>query len=192
MNSSTHSSPKTKPKNSPSRFCNTAFLALLLFLIYAAKSACANEGNIYYLMPQDQYKEWFDRGVGMDRGKGGEGMDLKHTSNDGKRWYAVTYSMTDLGPNYGQRLDYHIHTYANKNYVTTLTLFDVSPEGVPEVRWLNDKLVYVEFWWRSTVGGYLIFDPDNEYIVTREMMFRGTPPEMAQHPRFRPGGGYHQ
>lgn len=188
---------KTKPLNFLSNWNNKAILVALMLLVSALAGsstvqAAPGGGKVFYMLPQGEYLEWFNRGVSIQNTNDRLNLDLRRFSEDHKRWFAITYTLVNMGAAVGQRLDYHINIYAQKDYMTNITLHDLYADGVPEVRWLNDKLLYIEFWWRSTVGGYIIYDTDNEYIVLREMLFLGAAPQMPQHPRLKPGKGYQQ
>lgn len=186
---------KTKRLNFLSSWNNKVFITALMLLIsvIAGSSAYARQGGrVFYMLPQGEYLQWFNTGVSIRNTNERLNFDLRRFSEDNKRWFAITYTLVNMGPEVGQRLDYHINIYAEKDYMTTIMLHDLYADGVPEVRWLNDKLLYIEFWWRSTVGGYMIYDTDNEYVVLREMMFPGAAPQMPQHPRLTPGKGYQQ
>lgn len=43
----------------------------------------------------------------------------------------------------------------------------------PEIRWINQKLLYIEIWWGRVVGTYLIYDVEKEEIVVSEALHDG-------------------
>ncbi len=42
-----------------------------------------------------------------------------------------------------------------------------------KVRWINEKLLYMQVWWGRILGSYLIFDVEKERTVVREMVNDG-------------------
>ena len=39
--------------------------------------------------------------------------------------------------------------------------------------WINEKLIYYQWWWGRILGGYLIFDVEKEEIIQKELVKYG-------------------
>lgn len=62
--------------------------------------------------------------------------------------------------------------YAEKDYVVDIDFVELF--GLGEVRWLNEKLVFMRAWWGRLVATDLIFDAERERFVHAEALTDGT------------------
>ncbi|MGE0268161.1 MAG: hypothetical protein AB7S78_06885 [Candidatus Omnitrophota bacterium] len=46
-------------------------------------------------------------------------------------------------------------------------------QWMPQVEWINEKLVYVSVWWGRILGSYFIIDVEQEKIIAKEMIHDG-------------------
>lgn len=65
-----------------------------------------------------------------------------------------------------------ITVYAEKDHLVELRLID--PYGLSEVRWVNEKLIFMRAWWGRIAATDLIFDVENEKIIYSESVTDGT------------------
>ena len=65
-----------------------------------------------------------------------------------------------------------VYVYAEKRAWTRLTLSDHGSYPV-QVRWINEKLLFVRVWWGRLIGTDLILDAESGAIVNREMVRDG-------------------
>lgn len=56
-----------------------------------------------------------------------------------------------------------------------LTLLDRYPNFDPEIRWINEKLLFIRVYWGRVMGSDYIFDVETGKIIYREMLHDGTP-----------------
>jgi hypothetical protein len=160
------------------------FLVALIVLFATAGPAIAAKQKIF-MAPQAEYEAWFNSNISVNRSmEVMDTVDARRMSPNEKYWFTITYALVNQAPS-GQRLDYSIHIYKGGAYFITITLFDMLMEGVPEVRWINDKQLYLEFWWKRKLGAYMIFDTENEYIAVRDMIFTEPPERMQSYEDFR-------
>ena len=53
---------------------------------------------------------------------------------------------------------------------------DYYPNFAPDVRWINEKLLYIEVWWGRVVGSSFVFDVEHEKFVHKETVHDGLIP----------------
>ena len=42
-----------------------------------------------------------------------------------------------------------------------------------DIRWINEKLIYVQVWWGRVIGTYFIYDTESEKVLIKEMVEDG-------------------
>lgn len=98
------------------------------------------------------------------------------TENTGKKvlspnkayWFAVHR------PNYMKPPPWstNISIFNERDYLMNIRFEDHNNYGM-KVRWINEKLLYMQVWWGRILGSYLIFDVEKERTVVREMVNDG-------------------
>jgi len=61
-----------------------------------------------------------------------------------------------------------IQIYNERDYCIQLSLID--HKYIPEVSWINEKLLHIRIWWGRILGSELIFDVENEQFIYKEMI----------------------
>ncbi len=65
-----------------------------------------------------------------------------------------------------------IYVYAEKEQLTRVDLRDHAVYA-PEIKWINEKLLFIRVWWGRQVGTDLVIDAETDRIVSREMVEDG-------------------
>ncbi|KAF0145869.1 MAG: hypothetical protein FD156_547 [Nitrospirae bacterium] len=68
--------------------------------------------------------------------------------------------------NEGFRPDVTISIYAEKDHLTVIKITDVF--GVSDIKWINEKLLFIRIWWGRIAIDDVIFDVEKEAIVYTE------------------------
>ena len=66
--------------------------------------------------------------------------------------------------------------YNERDYLIHIKLIEHSRQYIPQIKWINEKLIYVQLWWGRIVGAYFIFDVERESIIIKEMINDGQIP----------------
>jgi len=82
-------------------------------------------------------------------------------------WFAVSDRDTER-----MRQDTTISIFNERDHLPQVRLLNHAHS--PKVKWINEKLVYVEVWWGRVLGTTLIYDAERERIVHKEMFRDGT------------------
>lgn len=72
--------------------------------------------------------------------------------------------------------DASIHVFTERERLTKITFKDHYPNFALDVRWINEKLLYIEVWWGRVVGSCFIFDVEHEQFIYKEMVHDGLIP----------------
>ncbi len=62
--------------------------------------------------------------------------------------------------------------YNERPYIIHMSFVD-DPRYDPDVRWINEKLLYIEVWWGRVLGSAFIYDVEKEQIIYQEMVVDG-------------------
>ena len=66
-----------------------------------------------------------------------------------------------------------IRVFNERDYIIKIELVDYAAQYVTTIKWINEKLLYIELWWGRVLGTYFIFDAEKEKVVIREMVHDG-------------------
>jgi hypothetical protein len=66
-----------------------------------------------------------------------------------------------------------IKIFNERDYLISVKLIDYAAQYMTTIKWLNEKLLYVQFWWGRIVGSYFILDVEKEKILIKEMVYDG-------------------
>ncbi|MFQ3574188.1 MAG: hypothetical protein SNJ53_06100 [Thermodesulfovibrionales bacterium] len=66
-----------------------------------------------------------------------------------------------------------VRIFNERDYIISIVIKDYSAQYDMNAHWINDKLIYLQFWWGRVVGSYLIFDVEKEEVVIKEMFYEG-------------------
>ena len=71
----------------------------------------------------------------------------------------------------GERPTWKVTIFAEKNHLLDIQFGDLI--GLSDVRWLNEKLVFMRAWWGRIAATDLIFDVERENIIYSESVTDG-------------------
>ena len=84
-------------------------------------------------------------------------------------WFAVNLPDTGKpGPWSAQ-----IIVFNERDYFTKIKIIDYAATYSVNTKWINEKLLYVQFWFGRIMGAYFIFDVEKEKILMKEMVWDG-------------------
>lgn len=160
--------------------------ALFLIVIFLCTGKALADDTLWHTSPDkwseprtfhSAFDEEFSKRIVISRVKiKYNGQLKKEFSSNNAYWYHV------------QSADYHkegpyttnILIYNERGYLVSLKLLEHS-QYEPNIKWINEKLIYVEVWWGRILGTYLIFDVEKEQIIYKEMMHDGVLPYQQYH-----------
>lgn len=87
-------------------------------------------------------------------------------------WYSVTEPDTMKPGPYKLQID----IYNERDYLVRLDMLNIYGNFKPHVKWINEKLLYVQVWWGRVKGMDLIFDVENEQVIHKENINYGIIP----------------
>jgi len=87
-------------------------------------------------------------------------------------WYSATQQDTMKKGPYKLQID----IYNEREYLVRLDMLNIYGNFKPHVKWINEKLLYVQVWWGRVKGVDLIFDVENERVIHKENINYGIIP----------------
>lgn len=153
------------------RFGTYAILWLLILCTAIA-------GSIDWHTPPDKWQaprlfhtpfdEQFGSRLSVDRCAIPEASPERHTAPNKAYWYAlIRPDHTKDGP-----WNSEVLIYTERDHLVRLR--DI--RDCHEVRWVNEKLLFIRVWWGRICATDLILDVEREQIVYREMVWDGVIP----------------
>ena len=94
--------------------------------------------------------------------------DINYSPN--KAYWFIVYTPDTMKPSPWST---EIEVFNERDYLIKIELIDHAATYMTTTKWINDKLLYIEFWWGRVLGTYLIFDVEKEKIIIREMVKDG-------------------
>jgi hypothetical protein len=67
-----------------------------------------------------------------------------------------------------------LYVHNEREALIEVALFGVDPRYEQDVRWLNEKLIFVQVWWGRIVGVELILDVERAEFIYKEIRHDGT------------------
>ena len=110
------------------------------------------------------------------------GIERSKTLSPNKAyWFSVDTAQAPSRQTNGNRFpasaaDASIYIFNERGRLTRITFRDYYPNFAPDVRWINEKLLYIEVWWGRVVGSSFIFDVEHEKFVHKETVHDGQIP----------------
>ncbi len=72
------------------------------------------------------------------------------------------------------RRSYNLYVYNERDYLIDIFLDDTYPNfSPPKVRWINEKLLFIRYWYGRIVGVDSIFDVEKESFIYKEGFIDG-------------------
>jgi hypothetical protein len=97
----------------------------------------------------------------------------KESYSPNKSYWFVLFSPNTMQPGPWST---EIFIFNERENVVKIELLDHATQYVTTVKWINTKLLYIQFWWGRILGTYFIFDVEQEKVVVREMVHDGSIP----------------
>jgi hypothetical protein len=66
-----------------------------------------------------------------------------------------------------------IRVFNERDDIIKIELGDHAATYGTSIKWVNEKLLYIQLWWGRILGTYFIFDVEKEKIVIKEMVYDG-------------------
>ena len=69
--------------------------------------------------------------------------------------------------------DKSLYVFNERDYLIKIHISKTDHRNDGEIRWINEKLIYYQWWWGRILGTYIIFDVEKEEIIQKEMVEYG-------------------
>jgi len=98
------------------------------------------------------------------------GVDVgeKTFSPNGGYWFALK---TKVDPDL--RADTLLWVCTEEDYLIGIEILETDHRYRAKANWINEKLIYLQWWWGRVLGGYLILDVESEQILQKEFVHDG-------------------
>lgn len=67
----------------------------------------------------------------------------------------------------------NIYVFNERDYLINIKVKEAYKSSAVAINWVNEKLLYVEFWWNNKDGVYFLFDIEKEAIIAKEAVHSG-------------------
>ncbi|WFB36034.1 hypothetical protein P3T73_17920 [Kiritimatiellota bacterium B12222] len=150
----------------------TAIIIIALFSLLKAYShdwhtepGKWKEARIFH----SDFDDEFDSKIRVSKTELKDNVDSKEYSSNKAYWFVVYKPETKVkGP-----WSTEIEIYTERDYLIKIDLIDHAAQYEIKIEWINEKLLYVRFWWGRVVGTDFIYDVEKEMFISREMIFDG-------------------
>ena len=96
----------------------------------------------------------------------------KEVSPNKAYWFSAYYpDMMKPGP-----YDFRADIYNERDYLVRLNVSDVYGNYEQQIKWINEKLLYVKIWWGRVKGVDFILDVESEAVIHKEEVNWGAIP----------------
>ena len=89
-------------------------------------------------------------------------------SDNSAYWYAL-----DKQVNNNFQADESLYVFNERDYLIKVNIAETDHRYDGRAAWINEKLIYYQWWWGRILGGYLIFDVEREKIIQKELVKYG-------------------
>ncbi len=165
--------------------------SVVVLLLVLTMSAFSAQRYLLFHTPPDKWKEarhfhapfpeTYESRIILSNGQLSAPPRLKVFSPNGAYWVGVDpdegFQLRDSQP---KGVQFHVSSpdvpicvFNERPKLITLTLKDHYPNFLVDVRWINEKLLFVSVWWGRVLGTHLILDVEKETIVFKEMVNDG-------------------
>lgn len=93
----------------------------------------------------------------------------KTFSANGAYWFALV-KRTDEN----LKVNESLYVYNERTFLVEITVSDIDHRYDGKAYWINEKLIYYQWWWGRLLGGYLIFDVEAEQIIQKQFVKDGS------------------
>ena len=92
-------------------------------------------------------------------------VDVPKVASPNKAYWFTPYGTDTMKPG---PYDFRANIYNERDYLVRLTVSGIYGNYEPEIRWINEKLLYVEIWWGRIKGADFILDVEDETVIHKE------------------------
>lgn len=116
-----------------------------------------------------QFEEDYENHIQVTKVKINEKAVNKKFSPNKAYWFTLILpDTTKRGPWTAE-----IIVYNEREYYTKIKIIDYVATYSTKTEWINEKLLYVQFWFGRIMGACFIFDVEKEKILFKEMVWDG-------------------
>jgi hypothetical protein len=83
-------------------------------------------------------------------------------------WYAIEKR---VDKNF--EADESLYVFNERDYLIKIDISRIDSRYNSRANWINEKLIYYQWWWGRILGGYVIFDVEKEEILQKELVKDG-------------------
>ena len=95
-------------------------------------------------------------------------IEGKRFSENGAYWFALMKRVDE-----NLDADESLYVFNERDYVVRIDVSGVDHRYGSRAKWINEKLIYYQWWWGRVLGGYMVFDVEREDIVQKEFVKYG-------------------
>lgn len=95
-------------------------------------------------------------------------IEPKVFSGNSAYWYVL-----DKQVNKNLQADKSLYVFNERDYLIQVNIAETDHRYDGRAAWINEKLIYYQWWWGRILGGYLIFDVEREKIIQKELVKYG-------------------
>jgi hypothetical protein len=92
----------------------------------------------------------------------------KKLSPNGGYWFALEMKVDE-----NLEADTWLWVYNERDYLIGIRVLQTDRRYRARANWINEKLLYLQWWWGRVLGGYLILDVESERILQKEFVHAG-------------------
>jgi len=89
-------------------------------------------------------------------------------SGNSAYWYALEKRV-----NKNLQAKQSLYVFNERDYFIKISIAETDHRYDGRAAWINEKLIYYQWWWGRILGGYLIFDVEKEQIIQKELVKYG-------------------
>ncbi len=89
-------------------------------------------------------------------------------SGNSAYWYALEKRVNE-----NLQADESLYIFNERDYLIRVNIAETDHRYDGRAAWINEKLVYYQWWWGRILGGYMIFDVERERIIQKELVKYG-------------------
>ncbi|MDA3872694.1 MAG: hypothetical protein PF795_01895 [Kiritimatiellae bacterium] len=124
------------------------------------------ESRIFHTSTENHMGERLRQSMVPYDGRGRE--DVIYSPNK-----AYWFSSHDISPDDESKGARFIEIFSERPYLVRIEFHKHYKIFEPDVRWINQKLLYIEVWWGRVVGTYLMYDVEKEEVLIAESVHDG-------------------
>lgn len=95
-------------------------------------------------------------------------IEEKVFSDNRAYWYALEKRVDK-----NLEADESLYVFNERDYLIKIDISGIDHRYNSRANWINEKLIYYQWWWGRVLGGYIIFDVEREEIIQKEFVKDG-------------------